>query len=229
MKEESETTCGREHELVTFLYGELPEDDAHAFTRHLRACVSCSAELQSFGLVHESVKAWRDECVGRLVSVPDAQRRGVDFERPSAVAALREFFIVSPLWLKGAVAFGSVLFCLLALLAVARLRESQPVPAVAEAGPGYSQQQIDSLVERRVQEELDRQRNQAIVHAPPQVIAGHSQAQQRNRYDAAADVARQKAKRPLSRTEREQLAADLRLTSAWNESDFDLLDDRINQ
>jgi hypothetical protein len=44
-----------------------------------------------------------------------------------------------------------------------------------------------------------------------------------------ADVPNQKSRRPLSKTEREQLAADLRLTSAKNDSDLDLLEDRINQ
>jgi hypothetical protein len=39
----------------------------------------------------------------------------------------------------------------------------------------------------------------------------------------------QKARRPLSKTEREQLAADLRLVTAANESELDLLDDGINQ
>jgi hypothetical protein len=50
---------------------------------------------------------------------------------------------------------------------------------------------------------------------------------QRNEF--VADVPKQKLRRPLSKTEREQLAADLRLTTAQNDSDLDLLGDRINQ
>jgi len=45
----------------------------------------------------------------------------------------------------------------------------------------------------------------------------------------AFNLSNQKARRPLSKTEREQLAADLRLISVKSESDLDLLDDRINQ
>jgi hypothetical protein len=45
----------------------------------------------------------------------------------------------------------------------------------------------------------------------------------------ALNAPKQKARRPLSKTEREQLAADLRLISGKNDSDLDLLDDQINQ
>jgi len=38
-----------------------------------------------------------------------------------------------------------------------------------------------------------------------------------------------KARRPLSKSEREELAADLRLISGKSDSEIDLLGDRINQ
>jgi hypothetical protein len=68
---------------------------------------------------------WRDEALGSLAasytrSVPaaaiiDQPERGL-----SAWAALREFFAVSPLWLRGATALPGVL-CVLVVFAASRL------------------------------------------------------------------------------------------------------------
>ena len=61
-----ELTCGRENDLIGFLYGELNEVEAIAFQRHLNACATCSAELLDFGEVRESVVAWRNESLGSV-------------------------------------------------------------------------------------------------------------------------------------------------------------------
>jgi hypothetical protein len=105
---------------------------------------------------------------------------------------------------------------------------------VATGEQGYSQQQVRALVERRVQEELQRERNLAgrTAKSVDEVVTVKSVPRLRirnSRESLASNAAVQKAKRPLSKNEREQLAFDLRLTSARNESDLDLLDDRINQ
>ena len=87
-------TCGRENDLIGFLYGELTEVEAIAFQRHLQECATCNAELADFGEVRESVVAWRNESLGSValaiqVTSP-RERRG---HTPSAMAALREFLI----------------------------------------------------------------------------------------------------------------------------------------
>lgn len=242
MKEEV-SNCGRESELISFLYGELNDIEAQTFQRHLRDCAACNVELAAFGDVRESVVAWRNESLGAMVAPRESANHVTNLARaratsnkaasPSAQgawAALREFFNLSPLWLKGAVAFAALLFCLLSGLAVARLRE-QPKVVVTSPTPAQSQQEINALVDRRVQEEIERFRN-ARQQQKDALTADSSspknpvkRVQDRNMVVADA----RKARRPLSKTEREQLAADLRLTSGKNDSDFSLLDDRINQ
>jgi hypothetical protein len=149
---------------------------------------------------------------------------------PSALSALREFFSLLPLWLKGAVAFASVLFCLFAGLAIARLRDKPSV--VVEGPPAQSQQELNALVEQRVQAELLRIRN---AEPPKPVMTADNSSRENparriaNRGELAGSATNQKARRPLSKTEREQLAADLRLLSGKNDSELDLLEDRINQ
>ena len=221
--------CGRENDLIGFLYGELNEVEAIAFQRHLEECAACNAELADLGEVRESVVAWRNESLGsvafpaQVTTAPETPRA-----TPSAVAALREFFNLSPLWMRGALAVAAVLFCVFAGLAVARLRQAPPpAVAVAPAAPAQSQQELKVLVEHRVQEELKRLKN-SEAPAPSPLTAndsspGNSVKRNANRNTQMA------LRRPLSKTEREQLASDLRLVSAKNEGDLDLLDDRINQ
>jgi Putative zinc-finger len=235
MKEVAAVSCGRENDLVGFLYGELNENEARSFTQHLRECSSCRGERADFAGIHESMLAWRDESLGGLAPSPAplAELAGVGQEKPSAWAAVRQFFNLAPLWLKGAVAFASILFCVLAALAGMRLQERELVPIGAYDSPAPSQLEVNAMVERRVQEELARQRNlTAQTLNPPGSVAGNNSPRQprinRRGESIAASVA-VKAQRPLSRTEREQLAADLRLTSARNDGDVELLDDRINE
>jgi len=226
--------CGRENDLIGFLYGELSEVETIAFQRHLRECAACNTELSDFGEVRESVVAWRNESLGGValpaqVTTPTETRRAT----PSALAALREFFNLSPLWMKGAVAFAAVLFCVFAGLALARLREEpQRAVAITPGAGTNSQQEIKALVELRVQEELNRIKNSKATAPAPlsanNVSPGNPNKLIANRSTQLA-LSAQKARRPLSKTEREQLASDLRLVSAKNDGDLDLLDDRINQ
>jgi len=230
-------TCGRENDLIGFLYGELNEVDAIAFQRHLNNCATCSAELADFGEVRESVVAWRNESLGSVTfpaQVKASSHAETPRATPSAMAALREFFNLSPLWMKGAVAFAAVLFCVFAGLALARLRQAPPAPVAVTPGATMSSpEELRALVDQRVQEELERIKNSEPSAPAPLTAKDSSQrnAVKRiaNRNTQVALSASQKARRPLSKTEREQLASDLRLVSAKNDSDLDLLDDRINQ
>jgi hypothetical protein len=120
------------------------------------------------------------------------------------------------------------------------LRETPP--AVIVTDHSSSEEQINARVEsrvqeevkRRVQEEVDRFKNSTASQPASTTVENtaakrNSWRQAANRLSVASNSPTQKARRPLSKTEREQLAADLRLVSAKNESDIDLLDDGINQ
>src|SRR5688500_3820807 len=100
-------TCERSDDLISFLYQELDERQGGSFEQHLADCRSCSRELSSFSAIRNGVVAWRERSLGII-----NQRPGLAFsfaEKPSAIAAIRQFFALAPLWLKGSVAFASVL------------------------------------------------------------------------------------------------------------------------
>ncbi len=234
MEEVNATNCGRQDSLIAFLYGELAEDESQIFRRHLDDCTACTGELRNFQEVRESVVAWRNESLGS-VSAP-ALVPSATIEKPSALEAVRQFFNLAPLWLKGSVAFASILFCLLAVLVVARWQTGSAGPTVVvpkavetQTNP-YSQQQVEAIIAQRVKEELGRMRQAEKESGAPASVSSAGYPPHRHVPSRGQEVATTaKERRPLSKTEREQLAADLRLIQASNENEIDLLDDGINQ
>jgi len=231
--------CDQANDLIAYLYGELDEAGAESFQRHMHGCELCSGELAAFSGIRRSVVAWRNEALGGVSSTATAGYAFADREnqqKPSALAALREFFNLSPLWMKGAVAFATILFCILAGLTMARFR-NVPMPPAAANHPGqpdslYSKEQLNAIVEQRVQDELQKIKNTSGLASTPQNEVDQPSGSIRNPQIAmrrSQVAANSPARRPLSKVEREQLAADLRLVSLTDDSELELLDDRINQ
>jgi hypothetical protein len=208
--------CHRAEDLVTYLYGEASEADARDFAAHLQQCDACRGEFGVFQQVHDSILTWRNEALGAAFSPADVavetrvdSTRLVQHERNlSALAALREFFRVSPLWLRGATAFAALLLCVLAVLTISRALNQR-----------HSQQQFDAAVKQQVEQQIAQSRG-------PQTAPNGSEASTpiKEKTDKTPDkgsriptvaVNRVQAKTPrpsgLSRQEREQLAKDLRL------------------
>ena len=86
------------------------------------------------------------------------------------------------------------------------------------------------MVERGVQDALKRRVAQQDLAAPktdqnsrPVLVSAN------NNRKRVANASRPDARRPLTRVEREQLAADLRLIPRTNDIELELLDDAINQ
>lgn len=194
---------------MAFLYREMDESETRAFELHLRDCANCHEELASFGVVRESVAAWRDEVLSGFVSTPLPARK-------SALAALLQFFDLSPLWLKAATGFAVVTFCVLvAALFVVTSRKEIAVTAKNDAV--YTQQEVDRLLA----DALGKQQRPPVQIPPDEiVIAANPQRPRTPKKEVTKD------RRPLSRAEREQLAADLRLLTT--DDDLDLIEDRIN-
>jgi anti-sigma factor RsiW len=237
MKEVDAPNCGREDDLVAFLYGELNDVEKKSFESHVHTCRLCQAQTSEFRSIRESVAAWRDESLGRAQVASVAPARLMNPRQTSGLAAVRAFFDLSPLWMKGAVGFAAILFCIFTVLAVARLRPT-PVSVATMNGnsQGHSQQEINALVERRVQEEIARRKSSEeppvvslAVAVKQRTVPTRSRSAFRQSYEVASGARNEKARRPLSKTEREQLAADLRLVSSSNERGVELVDDQINQ
>jgi len=210
--------CERASDLIAFLYGEADEHEARDFQLHLQHCKTCREEVGSFGDVRESITAWRDEALAGFVSTPVTARP----KTKSALAALRQFFDLSPLWLKGATALAAVTFCVLAGLALFKSNNNQ-----VSSTKVYTEQDVARIVKEAVAQ-------QARVPPPaetssPENVAVNSPKPKQKRSRASSSTQFARSQRPLSKEEREQLAAELRLLSSDDDATLHLLGDRINQ
>ena len=145
--------------------------------------------------------------------------------KPSAIAALREFFTLSPMWMKAATAFASILFCVCAVLAIGYMKGRQP--ATAKNDKVYSEKEFQV----RLAAELQNRR----IETPPPSGSGLSSAEnhpQKNKMakrpvisPGSEDAKVRNPRRPFTRQERQELATDLRLVSSKDDDDLDLTTD----
>lgn len=202
MKEmNNSATCERAGDLVSVLYGEASEREQHEFELHMKQCASCRDEFAAFAQVREAVGEWRDEALNGFVSSPVMATP----PRKSALAALRQFFDLSPLWMKGAVGFAVLVFCVSIFLAFGRSQSNPQLPAVAIKNPEAVYSESD--LRRILQEELAKQTRQSEATASINPVKPSPRRE-------LAKVRSTPLQRPFSRAEREQLAAELRLTTS---------------
>jgi hypothetical protein len=229
--------CHRAEDLVTYLYGEANEVDAKDFTQHLQQCDSCRSEFGVFRQVHDSILVWRNEALGSGFSpaVVSAERtidsdQFVRHERKlTALAALREFFSVSPFWLRAATGFAALLLCVLAGLTISRSWNKPVQLANKETEPKYTQQDLDQAVQKRL-DEIAKLNNQQTVSKVNEGSTMEKPMDEGKGIQLAVNRVQPKTRpRGLSRQEREQLAADLRLIPRDDEELPFVLSDEPNQ
>ena len=208
--------CERASDLIAFVYNETNASDTGDFELHLKECRACREEVASFGVIRESITAWRDEALSGFVSTP----LPATSQKKSALAALRQFFDLSPLWLKGATAVAILTFCVLAVLVATPKPDRTErgsaglIPAPPKPEMLYTQQDVDRLVKDALAKQQSQQPVLIVQSPKPKTVKAPSQLAN--------------SRRPLTRAEREQLAADLRLLSTDDDVDLNLLGDRIN-
>jgi hypothetical protein len=213
--------CERASDLIAFLYDEAGEHEQRDFELHLKVCRVCRKEVASFGVVRQSITTWRDEVLSGFAATPLPSQR----QKRSAMAAIRQFLDLSPLWLKGAISFAVLTLALLATLGIVRLQTGKTQMATSETNKDqfYTAQDVERMVKEALAkeppvEQTDQRPENIKVVAPRKPKPTRPVSQMAKR------------RRPLTRAEREQLAADLRLLTTGNdEVELHLLADQINQ
>jgi anti-sigma factor RsiW len=215
--------CHRAEDLVTYLYGEANQAEARDFASHMQRCDACRAEFTVFNQVHDSIVAWRNEALGSVLvseQIKSSVAQTVSDSTPfvqherklSALAALRQFFTVSPLWLRGAAAFAGLLLCALMVLAISRVWQRPVQVAKTGNGPIYSQEQLDQEVQKRVDEELAKQTKASDEKVQtPELVSTPKTTKDRNQLASNPVRSKNQRRNGLNSQEREQLAADLGL------------------
>lgn len=189
--------CARADDLVAYLYREVNESEAQNFEAHLQRCGSCQTELLAFGQVRGSINEWRQATLGSLGApaleaqhAPALSSVGATHGRArSAISALREFFTLSPMWMRAATATMSLCVCALVVLAIAHaelrwdssglsfrtgmsrervVERTRTVEVEKPVKVGYSQEELDRIVADRVRQERESFKDQQP--APAQII-----------------------------------------------------------
>jgi hypothetical protein len=223
---EDNAACERRDELISVLYGEVTKNERAQFQQHMQTCATCQAEMRGFGNVRESIGEWKLEALAAMdqssVTIPAHAPKA-----KSAGVALREFFDLSPLWLKGATAFAALLFCLFAVIALGRLNKQPPtITSTTKSDAIYTEQEKNEIVRKA----LDDQKQALLAGLPEKLhetIPVQSKDGSNKKVFRSTQVA--KDRRPLTRWEREQLAADLRLLGGSDDDEIELLSDPINR
>jgi len=227
--------CHRAEDLVAYLYNEASETDAQDFADHAEQCDACRSELAVFRQVHDSMMLWRNEALGATFS--PASQAAMDFataadsgrlvqheRKLSAFQALREFFSVSPRWLRGATAFAALLLCVLALVVISR-SSRRPAQVANKEEKVYTKTQFEAAVDKAVTDKLRESR----VTLPPtsnvaskevEVKPSKQPSVTRRELARNASPTRSQRLRGFTRAEREQLAADLLLIPGRDEADL---------
>ena len=246
MKDRQDTTktCARAQTLVAYLYGEADEAEAKDFEAHIQSCDSCEAELATFRQVRASIAAWRQQVLPTIEFTSPATQTAPALEtaktsrarKPSALAALREFLALSPIWLRAGTAFAGLAICALVVFAAARALEGpRVVERVVERGP--SEAEVNALVDRRVREQIAArtaleetagQRPPVTAGARNDFVIARSKAG-RSGSVSRHDGARASSNARVSRQEYEELARDLQLIPARDEEDLPRLIDLMDE
>lgn len=172
-------SCERAGELVAYFYNEATRDERESFDAHLAGCAACRDELGAFAGVREAVGHWRAEILNHAPARPSLAGAVAPLAAPvrderehaasvsprssSALAALREFFTLSPVWIRAGMTAAALVVCALAALAVVnaeirwdnsgvafntRLRseaKTEPPQVAAPAAEVYTQAELDNL------------------------------------------------------------------------------------
>jgi len=202
--------CHRAEDLVTYLYGEATAEEARDFSAHMQQCDACRAEFTVFNQVHDSIVTWRNKAIGSVAVQPQVSATSfasTEFVQRelSGLAALREFFSVSPLWLRGATAFAGLLLCALVVFAISRAWQ-QPTP-LANSDKKYSEQEFQQAVQKEVATQIAQSTEEKREATVTPDVGNQPRVQVATR---RSRVKTQPANK-LTREEREQLAADLGL------------------
>jgi anti-sigma factor RsiW len=238
--------CARAQDLVAYLYGEASAAEASDFESHTAHCASCAAELEALGHVRASIVEWRTQTLAGLASTAPATSIAPVLENNaasktrgrSALAALREFFALSPMWLRGATALASLAICALVVFAAVRLLEGPRVLVVEKVvRESPSQADVNALVDKRVREELAR-RNQredaptqaVVTTASDQKVSVLARSTTSNPSSASRrDSTQRRSLARASRQESEQIARDLQLIPTRDEEELPRLIDLMDE
>ncbi len=219
------TSCQQTDELISAVYGEATESEFAHFRQHLQTCDTCETEIRAFSHVRESISNWKFEAFSSTGQSATSVSTQVPRTK-SAVAALREFFDLSPFWLKATTALALILLCMAAVLTLAKFdNQTKSVVNVDSQIKVYTSDEVNEIVKRALEDQKSALQSESArgSNTPAAKVTTSRYRNSRRPYQMASD------RRPLTRMEREQLAADLRLIEKDDDDGLVLLSEPLDR
>ncbi|MCI0665282.1 MAG: zf-HC2 domain-containing protein [Acidobacteria bacterium] len=137
--------CGRQADLVSYLYDEVNANERAAFEHHLEVCQSCRTELTAFQRVRENLSAWEVGFSPQTeIAIPQSGTR-----------LLREWVFSFPAWARGAALTSAAISLLLIAFTFATGRIGLNSNAGGE-NRAMTQAQVEALIKDAVAAERAR-------------------------------------------------------------------------
>ena len=120
MNSSNHNSCNFSDLLVSYLYGEIDEQEKSRFESHVLNCGACADEISAFGGVRSSVLNWRETEFAALstpvIELPFETEKATILSSEttasrSRLAGLRELFSLSPVWTGAATACAALAIC----------------------------------------------------------------------------------------------------------------------
>jgi hypothetical protein len=117
MQNKSDANCAFAPSLLGFLYGEISDKESREFESHILGCKACAAEFSDLTGVRDAIEVWHHELLAKPAQQINFTEQPIlpavvpARQKPSAIAAVRAFFQLSPNWLRAATAAVALLFC----------------------------------------------------------------------------------------------------------------------
>jgi hypothetical protein len=122
------SSCNFSDLLVSYLYGEIGEQEKLRFESHISSCNACADEIFAFGGVRSSVQSWRETEFAKLptpvivlpavetpektaILLPETATAAAASRPARWLTSLRELFSLSPKWTGAATACAALAIC----------------------------------------------------------------------------------------------------------------------
>ncbi|MFN7946411.1 MAG: zf-HC2 domain-containing protein [Blastocatellia bacterium] len=215
--EQTPNLCGRQADLIAYLYNEASRDERADFARHLQDCAACSTELKAFQSVRSELELWQVSHAPHVEVMP----------KPNRWQALREAITLFPFWLRltafgaTAVAAALVLFSLTGLSVSAGpdgfsvAFGQRHVTTIVERQPDNSKPAVPAGLLTRAEAEAMIEQAVAEAQARAQSATQAQLASLEQRLNAAHDAKLASATRKLHNDYRQLMASSQPSLREW--------------
>lgn len=170
------SSCNFAEQIVSYLYGEVNQQEKAGFEAHLTNCETCADELSAFGYVRSSVQKWRTEeflpMQTPAMAIPFEKSPQISVnsaEKSSWLDDLRQLFALSPAWAATSAAVVLMAVCVGLTFIVINFSGSTDVAEIKKNTPEKAI--ISPAIENKIKQNVEEVSNEIAKESSSDKIA----------------------------------------------------------